>query len=114
HAFALGSKLGISGTQPTLLEASAFSVVISWPSISTVPDVGNETPTAILMVVVLPAPFKPTKPTTSPFLTSKLTEFMAGSCLDEHIFVGRLTSIHVSRLGHSSLHGMHRSQSFKF
>lgn len=99
QAFALGSKLGISGTHPVLFDASAFSVVIAWPSIRTVPEVGRETPTAILMVVVLPAPLRPTKPTTSPFLTSKLTAFIAGPCLDENIFVACLTSIKPATLG---------------
>src|SRR2546425_2022353 len=38
----------------------------TWPSTDTSPDVGKSRPDSIFSVVVLPAPFGPRKPTTSP------------------------------------------------
>src|SRR5271154_3856182 len=47
------------------------------PSISILPEVGESTPSTMLMVVVLPAPLGPSRPTISPAPTSKLTSSTA-------------------------------------
>src|SRR5262245_47521534 len=49
------------------------SSVTSWPSSSTRPESGAVRPTTIENVVVLPAPFAPSSPTTSPDSISTLT-----------------------------------------
>src|SRR5262245_624626 len=51
------------------------------------------------MVVVLPAPLRPTNPTISPFLTSKLILSMAGACLDENTLVTSRISSKALRAG---------------
>lgn len=53
--------------------AARRSVTASIPSTDTVPASGRRKPLRILSAVVLPAPFGPTRPTTSPRATSKLT-----------------------------------------
>src|ERR687894_804635 len=45
----------------------------SWPSTRAVPDVGVRSVISILIVVVLPAPFGPSRPNSSPRRTVKLT-----------------------------------------
>src|SRR5688572_4389613 len=45
----------------------------SQPATRASPEVGASSPVSILMVVVLPAPFGPRKPNTSPRRTAKLT-----------------------------------------
>ena len=47
------------------------------PSTIALPEVEERYPVIIFIVVVLPAPFGPRKPTTSPSATSKLMSFMA-------------------------------------
>ncbi len=49
------------------------SVVTSLPSRRTRPESGLVNPTTIAKVVVLPAPFGPSNPTTSPDSISRLT-----------------------------------------
>src|SRR5687767_5492303 len=49
------------------------SEVMSLPSSSTRPESGETRPTTIEKVVVLPAPFGPSRPTTSPDEISRLT-----------------------------------------
>ena len=49
----------------------------SKPATFTLPLLGGKTPVIIRMVVVLPAPLGPRKPTISPRATSKLTRSMA-------------------------------------
>ena len=49
------------------------SEVTSLPSSSTRPESGEVSPTTIEKVVVLPAPFGPSSPTTSPEAMSRLT-----------------------------------------
>ncbi len=49
------------------------SSVTSWPSSSTRPESGDTSPTTIENVVVLPAPFGPSRPTTSPDAISMFT-----------------------------------------
>src|SRR4029450_4099332 len=49
------------------------SPVMSVPSRSTLPESGDARPTTIENVVVLPAPFGPRRPTTSPEEISRLT-----------------------------------------
>ena len=52
---------------------------MSWPQMLAVPDVGVTKPANMRMVVVLPAPFGPRKPSTSPGATWKLTSSTATS-----------------------------------
>ena len=54
-----------------------LSLTQSWPAILAVPDVGFVRLVSILMVVVLPAPFGPSKPKNSPLGTSKLMALTA-------------------------------------
>ncbi len=49
----------------------------SKPATFTEPLVGGRTPVMVRMVVVLPAPLGPRKPTISPFSTLKLTSWTA-------------------------------------
>src|SRR5687767_10052891 len=51
----------------------SVSVRTSKPATRASPDVGASRPFSILIVVVLPAPFGPRKPNTSPVRTLKLT-----------------------------------------
>src|SRR3984885_8049283 len=62
-------------TAAKLVQDKAFvrSAARSTPSISICPALGSSTPRIILIVVVLPAPFGPSKPTISPGATWKLT-----------------------------------------
>ena len=57
--------------------ASHRLVTISCLPIRIVPAVGSRTPRIMLMLVVLPAPFGPSRPTISPALTSKETSSTA-------------------------------------
>ena len=50
---------------------------MSWPPMVTSPSVGGMKPVIMRMVVVLPAPFGPRKPSTSPFSTVNETPFTA-------------------------------------
>ena len=59
--------------------AASGSVSMSWPQMLAVPLVGVMKPASMRMVVVLPAPFGPRKPSTSPGWTSKLTSSTAVS-----------------------------------
>ena len=52
---------------------SVVSVTTSWPITRAVPEVGSSRVISILMVVVLPAPFGPSRPNSSPGRTWKLT-----------------------------------------
>src|SRR5262245_37072383 len=56
-----------------LRRTSSRSVTESWPATNAAPDVGRASVHSTLIVVVLPAPFGPRKPNTSPGATSKLT-----------------------------------------
>jgi hypothetical protein len=46
---------------------------MSWPATVAEPEVGGSNVMSILMVVVLPAPFGPSRPNTSPGLTSSVS-----------------------------------------
>jgi hypothetical protein len=50
---------------------------MSWPQMRAVPAVGSMKPASMRMVVDLPAPLGPRKPTTSPLATEKLTSSTA-------------------------------------
>src|SRR5690606_13203157 len=60
-----------------LRRTSSRSVTMSCPATRAVPEVGVASVHSMLIVVVLPAPFGPRKPNTSPGATSKLTPFTA-------------------------------------
>ena len=55
------------------LRTSRASLTTSWPSTRALPEVGISSVISILIVVVLPAPFGPSRPKSSPFSISKLT-----------------------------------------
>ena len=56
--------------------ASTFSVAMSYPATVTRPEVAAVKPAIMRMVVVLPAPFGPRKPTISPWPTVKERSWM--------------------------------------
>ena len=56
---------------------SRASLTTSWPSTRALPEVGMSSVISILIVVVLPAPFGPSRPKSSPFSIWKLTPFTA-------------------------------------
>ena len=58
---------------------SVVSWTTSWPITRAVPLVGSSSVISILIVVVLPAPFGPSSPNSSPGCTSKLTPRTAGT-----------------------------------
>ena len=68
-----------SGKYPRAALAASGSSMTSWPQMLAVPAVGVMNPASMRMVVVLPAPLGPRKPSTSPGLTSKLTSSTAVS-----------------------------------
>ena len=51
--------------------AASGALSTSWPQTRTVPEVGARKPVIIFIVVDLPAPFGPRKPSTSPGCTLK-------------------------------------------
>ncbi len=51
--------------------------VMSWPSNTIVPDVGGTSQVSILKKVLLPAPFGPMMPRSSPTLTVKSMSLLA-------------------------------------
>ncbi len=55
------------------------SATTSWPSTVAVPPSGGKKQLSIFMVVVLPAPLGPMKPSTSPLLTANETSSTATS-----------------------------------
>src|SRR5258708_11648768 len=57
---------GRSGMKPSRIFAPIGSLAMSMPAIETVPPDGFRIPAIILNVVVLPAPFGPRKPNSSP------------------------------------------------
>src|SRR5687768_15471705 len=59
------------------LRASMLCVKTSKPAIFALPDVGGRNPVRIFIVVLLPAPLGPRKPTISPFSTSNEMSFTA-------------------------------------
>ena len=63
----------------------------SKPATVAVPDVGGRKHVSIRMVVVLPAPFGPRKPTILPFSTSN--EMWSTAVLRAYLFVTSLTVI---------------------
>src|SRR5438270_4979866 len=62
-----------------LRRTSSRSRTTSWPATVAEPAVGLASVHSMLIVVVLPAPFGPRKPKTSPAATSKSTPFTASS-----------------------------------
>ena len=63
----------MSGTYPKLALACTAWRSTSKPMIAARPEEGRRRPVSILMVVVLPAPLGPRKPTISPRATARLT-----------------------------------------
>src|SRR5512135_3280834 len=66
-----------SGKYPTTLRARSESLTTSYPAMTARPDVGGNTPHRMRMVVLLPAPLGPRKPTISPRSTANDTSEMA-------------------------------------
>ncbi len=95
----LMSRLGSWKTIPMLLLTSSFWVSMLYPHTSAVPEVGLISVDSIFRVVVLPAPFGPSIPNSSPFSISMLSwstamrslNFLVRSCVCiAYISVGRL------------------------
>ena len=63
---------------------------MSKPSISAVPSVGARQPVIIFIMVDLPAPFGPIKPTISP--SSSVNEKLSSAVIFPYFFVTDLTS----------------------
>jgi hypothetical protein len=61
------------------LRTQRASATTSWPSTRAVPEVGISSVISILMVVVFPAPFGPSRPKSSPSPISKLTSRTAST-----------------------------------
>src|SRR5436305_1694344 len=80
------------------------SVVMSWPPTVIVPSEGGMNPVIIRIVVDLPAPFGPRKPSTSPRSTSNETSFTA--TFAPNALVRFLTLIMESLLGLAWLRGL--------
>ena len=59
--------------------AASGSATTSWPQMLALPAVGVMNPASMRMVVVLPAPFGPRNPSTSPGFTWKVTASTAVS-----------------------------------
>ncbi|MNR47199.1 hypothetical protein D3C85_1662690 [compost metagenome] len=75
------------GTSPILDRAARKSDTMSWPSANTLPWLGFTMPQMMLISVVLPAPFGPSRPKISPRWISRLTFLSAWNpeayCLDK-------------------------------
>ena len=71
--------------------ASIASVTMSWPPMRMEPDVGAWMPTMHLSVLVLPAPFGPMRPITSP--PGAENEKSSTALSGPYIFVRRSTTI---------------------
>ena len=56
-----------------MVSSSGLPQAMGWPNRRTAPSSAAMIPKAALMVVVLPAPFDPMKPTTQPGSTARLT-----------------------------------------
>src|SRR5437016_9208519 len=65
------------GTRPILERAARYSAMMSKPSALTAPSLGLTIPQMMLMRVVLPAPFGPSRAKISPRRISRLTFFSA-------------------------------------
>ena len=72
----LSSRANSPGRLPTRARTSTLSLRVSSPKTSARPPVGRMNPSSVRMVVVLPAPFGPRKPKTSPGKTSRSTSLM--------------------------------------
>src|SRR5580658_8178610 len=71
-AVSSGSTVRSCGTQPTWARTAIGWAVTSSPATRAVPPVGRSSVSRMRMVVVLPAPFGPSRPKISPRPTSKL------------------------------------------
>ena len=69
--------LEVSETMPMDCRAATVSCTISWPKIFAIPEVGDEIPVSMRIVVVLPAPLGPKNPKVSPAATEKLISLTA-------------------------------------
>jgi hypothetical protein len=65
------------GTRPILERAARNSLMMSWPSARTTPELGRTMPQMMLINVVLPAPFGPSSAKISPRRISRSTLFNA-------------------------------------
>src|SRR5215469_1960799 len=80
-----------SGRYPRWARAFRDSLNTSWFAMEANPDVAGKKLDNIRIVVLLPAPFGPKKPTISPFATSKLRLLIAVT--PAYFFVSRSTLI---------------------
>ena len=70
---AVGSNPGRWATTPIARRTAGAARTTSWPATEAMPDVGVDSVVRIFTVVVLPAPFGPSRANTSPSATSKET-----------------------------------------
>ena len=77
HTLSNASVDNSCGTSPIFMRAARASRTMSWPSASTVPELGLTMPQTMLISVVLPAPFGPSRAKISPRRMSRLTSFSA-------------------------------------
>src|ERR671922_1967059 len=86
------------------LTSSGCSMTSNPPTVA-VPEVGHRKQVSMRMVVVLPAPFGPRKPTISPFFTSN--EIWSTARLRAYFFVSSLTLIIGVLVRGAERHGLH-------
>src|SRR5215472_14607106 len=82
---------GVSGRYPIRFFTSSGCSRTSKPATLAVPDEGGRKHVSMRMVVVLPAPLGPRKPTICPFATSK--EISSTAVVLAYLLVSRLTVI---------------------
>ena len=87
-------KLGgvsCSGMIPTRSRTPTGSFTTSTPSTEAVPPVGRVCPVSILIIVVLPDPFGPSRPKSAPFSTERVT--WSTACTSPYAFDKSCVSI---------------------
>ncbi len=77
HTVSKASVVSSCGTRPILERAARKSLTLSCPSTVTVPSLGLTMPQMMLMSVVLPAPFGPSRAKISPRWISRLMRLSA-------------------------------------
>jgi hypothetical protein len=73
RAVSVGYSAICCGTRPSARRACAGSRSTTWPATAAVPALGLRSVASTDSVEVFPAPFGPSRPTTSPASTVKLT-----------------------------------------
>src|SRR5215831_5287623 len=82
-----GSNTSSCGTTPSSRRAAAYSDWTSWPSTATRPALARARPARMLISVVLPAPFGPSRPKNSPCAMSNETSSSARTSPRGEVYV---------------------------